>query len=82
MPFFLFLLFFFSFYPNQLLYHRGWFKAVEAAKSGLNASLLVRHPETKVYAFIHGLVYGLFRKRFYTSSCCANNGAHKLKSQG
>ena len=35
----------------QLLYHRGWFKAVEAAKSGLNASLLVRHPETKVYFF-------------------------------
>ncbi|XP_066028864.1 dynein axonemal heavy chain 5 isoform X2 [Pocillopora verrucosa] len=31
----------------ELLYHRGWFKAVEAAKSGLNASLLVRHPETK-----------------------------------
>ena len=34
--------------PLQLLYHRGWFRAVEAAKSGLHASLLVRHPETKV----------------------------------
>lgn len=30
----------------QLLYHRGWIRAVEAAKSGLNASLLIRHPDT------------------------------------
>lgn len=30
----------------QMLYHRGWCRAVEAAKGGLNASLLVRHPET------------------------------------
>ena len=30
-----------------MLYHRGWFRAVEAAKSGLNSSLVVRHPETK-----------------------------------
>lgn len=30
----------------QLLYHRGWFRAVEAAKSGLHASLLVKHPES------------------------------------
>lgn len=29
-----------------MLYHRGWFRAVDAAKSGLNASLLVKHPET------------------------------------
>lgn len=29
-----------------MLYHRGWCRAVEAAKSGLNASLLVRHPDT------------------------------------
>lgn len=28
-----------------MLYHRGWFRAVETAKSGMNASLLVRHPE-------------------------------------
>ncbi|KAK3576985.1 hypothetical protein CHS0354_005992 [Potamilus streckersoni] len=31
----------------ELLYHRGWCRAVEAAKSGLHASLLLRHPETK-----------------------------------
>ncbi|XP_046353935.2 dynein axonemal heavy chain 5-like isoform X1 [Haliotis rufescens] len=30
----------------ELLYHRGWFRAVEAAKSGLHASLLVKHPES------------------------------------
>ncbi|KAK3724620.1 hypothetical protein RRG08_041104 [Elysia crispata] len=30
----------------EMLYHRGWYRAVEAAKSGLNASLLVKHPET------------------------------------
>ena len=30
----------------EMLYHRGWCRAVEAAKSGLNAALLVRHPES------------------------------------
>jgi dynein heavy chain len=30
-----------------MLYHRGWYRAVESARSGLNASLLVQHPETK-----------------------------------
>lgn len=31
-----------------MLYHRGWCRAVESTKGGLSASLLVRHPETKV----------------------------------
>ena len=31
----------------EMLYHRGWYRAVEAARSGLNASLMVRHPETE-----------------------------------
>ena len=30
-----------------MLYHRGWYRAVDAVKTGLNASLLVRHPETR-----------------------------------
>ena len=29
-----------------MLYHRGWCRAVETARSGLTASLLVRHPDT------------------------------------
>uniref|UniRef100_A0A673Z4U5 Dynein heavy chain 5, axonemal-like n=1 Tax=Salmo trutta TaxID=8032 RepID=A0A673Z4U5_SALTR len=32
----------------ELLYHRGWSQAVEMGRHGLNASLLVRDPETKV----------------------------------
>ncbi|KAM4028219.1 dynein axonemal heavy chain 5-like [Anomaloglossus baeobatrachus] len=31
----------------ELLYYRGWCKCVEIAKTGLHASLLVRHPDTK-----------------------------------
>ncbi|XP_077977872.1 dynein axonemal heavy chain 5-like isoform X2 [Glandiceps talaboti] len=31
----------------EMLYHRGWYRAVETAKSGMNSSLLVRHPDTK-----------------------------------
>jgi len=36
----------YSFSPSQMLYHRGWLRAVDAAKSGLNASLLIRHPDS------------------------------------
>lgn len=28
-----------------MLYHRGWYRAVETARSGLNASLLIAHPD-------------------------------------
>ena len=30
----------------QILYHRSWFRAVETARSGVNATLLVRQPGT------------------------------------
>eukprot|EP00043_Microstomoeca_roanoka_P013217 m.129292 g.129292 ORF g.129292 m.129292 type:complete len:4796 (-) comp15694_c0_seq1:72-14459(-) len=30
----------------ELLHHRAWWKAVDASQSGLNSSLLVRHPDT------------------------------------
>ncbi|CAB4042276.1 Dynein heavy chain 5, axonemal, partial [Paramuricea clavata] len=32
----------------EVLYHRGWMQAVELARSGMQASLLVVHPETKI----------------------------------
>ncbi|XP_053350448.1 dynein axonemal heavy chain 5 [Clarias gariepinus] len=31
----------------ELLYHRAWVSAVERGQQGLNASLLIRHPQTK-----------------------------------
>ncbi|XP_066267666.1 dynein axonemal heavy chain 5-like [Branchiostoma lanceolatum] len=31
----------------EMLYHRAWCRAVETIKTGMNASLVVRHPETK-----------------------------------
>ncbi|XP_051871749.1 dynein axonemal heavy chain 5 [Pristis pectinata] len=31
----------------EMLYHRGWCRAVNLAQNGLQASLIVRHPETK-----------------------------------
>ena len=30
----------------ELTYHKTWFKAVEIARSGMNSSLLIRHPES------------------------------------
>ena len=32
----------------ELLYHRGWVQAVEMGQHGLSATLLIRHPQTKV----------------------------------
>ena len=37
----------------EMLYHRGWYRAVEAARSGLNASLMVRHPELPEQLFVN-----------------------------
>ncbi|XP_062336343.1 LOW QUALITY PROTEIN: dynein axonemal heavy chain 5-like [Osmerus eperlanus] len=31
----------------ELLYHRGWSQATEMSRMGFNASLLIRHPDTK-----------------------------------
>ena len=33
--------------PTQMLYHRGWFRAVETMRTGLDSSLLVVHDTTK-----------------------------------
>lgn len=30
-----------------MLYHRGWCRAVETALTGLTATLLIRHPDTR-----------------------------------
>lgn len=35
----------------ELLYHRVWCKSADQVRNGLHASLLVRHPETKVKMF-------------------------------
>ncbi|OCT76243.1 hypothetical protein XELAEV_180314425mg, partial [Xenopus laevis] len=37
----------------ELLYHRGWCKCADITKNGLHASLLVRHPDTKVNVKIY-----------------------------
>ena len=37
----------------QVLYHRCWYRAVETARSGLNASLLINHPENEELFFVN-----------------------------
>ena len=44
-----------------MLYHRGWLNAVEIARSGMQASLLVIHPETEVgFVLINALLSSYF----------------------
>lgn len=31
----------------EMLYHRGWIRAVDSVKTGMHAALLVKHPDTK-----------------------------------
>lgn len=43
----------------ELIYHRAWCRFADQARNALCASLLVRHPETKVW-FILGITVALF----------------------
>ena len=36
------------FFIIKVLYHHNWFNAIDSVKTGLNASLLVRHPHKPV----------------------------------
>ncbi|KAJ8385596.1 hypothetical protein AAFF_G00184580 [Aldrovandia affinis] len=50
----------------ELLYHRGWCQAVEMGQRALNASLLIRHPETKdLYVNLDPLVPELLHEARY-----------------
>ncbi|XP_061094941.1 dynein axonemal heavy chain 5 [Conger conger] len=50
----------------ELLYHRGWCQAVEMGRLALNASLLIRHPETKdLYVNLDPLVPELLHEAKY-----------------
>lgn len=50
----------------EVLYHRGWYRAVETARSGLNAALLVQHPETrKLYVNFDPQIYELIQEAKY-----------------
>uniref|UniRef100_A0A2C9JCN9 AAA+ ATPase domain-containing protein n=1 Tax=Biomphalaria glabrata TaxID=6526 RepID=A0A2C9JCN9_BIOGL len=47
----------------ELLYHRGWLRQMETAKSGLQASLLVRHQETKeLYVNFDFLIFTMIKE--------------------
>ena len=48
---------------SQVLYHQGWYTAVEKAITGLKSSLLVEHPETnKLYVNMDPHVWELLRE--------------------
>nr|XP_015210363.1 PREDICTED: dynein heavy chain 5, axonemal-like [Lepisosteus oculatus] len=78
----------------ELLYHRGWCRAAEIGRRGLNASLLVRHPDTKeLYVNLDPLILEVLHEAKYLHKMgfevpdvvlmmCANEAqikAHQIK---
>ena len=50
----------------EMLYHRGWYRAVETARSGMQASLLIRHPDTnKLYVNFDPQILELIQEAKY-----------------